>query len=319
MIKLKRYKNNPIIKPREDIWWEANCTFNPAVIYDGGKIHMLYRAMGGDRISRFGYCYSTDGINFKGFKDYPVFESDPSEKYERLGAEDPRIVKLDDKYYIPYVSCSVHPATYPKEDFATAMLPWRVRVSLLSTKDFHSFHRHGIILHGIDSKNPALFPEKIDGQYVLLHRIHPDMWIAYSKDLINWYDQKVIVKPRKQSWDSVKVGAGAPPIKTNLGWLQFYHGVDTKNTYRLGIIIMDIKNPSRIIYRSKTAILEPAKPYEKAGFEKIAGRSISDVVFTCGVIEKDEKYFVYYGSSDKYISLATIEKEELLKSISKQL
>jgi len=319
MIKLTRFTKNPIIKPRSDIWWEANCVLNPGVIYDGKKIHMLYRAMGGDRISRFGYAYSTDGTVFKGFKDYPVFESDPAEKYERLGAEDPRIVKIEDTFYITYVSCSVHPATYPKEDFATSMLPWRVRVSLLSTKDFRSFHRHGIILHGIDSKNPALFPEKIDGQYVLLHRIHPDIWIAYSKDLINWYDQKVIVEPRKNSWDSIKVGAGSPPLKTDLGWLEFYHGVDKNYVYRLGIVLFDLHDPSKVLYRSNDPILEPNEKFEQDGFEKAGGKSVSNVVFTSGVVEKNEKYFVYYGASDKYIGLATVNKEDLLKEISSKL
>jgi len=319
MLKLKRYSHNPILKPRSDVWWEALAVCNPGVIYDNDKFTMLYRAMGGDRISRFGIATSQDGYKFSCQKDYPVFESDASEKYERLGCEDPRITKIEDTYYVTYVSASVHPATYPKEQFATSMLPWRVRVSLLSTKDFSSFHRYGVIIHGIDSKNPVLYPEKIDNQYVLLHRIHPDIWITFSKDLTNWYDDKAIVRPRKNSWDSLKIGAGAPPIKTKLGWLVFYHGVDSKFTYRLGVLLFDLNDPSKLIYRSKNPILEPIEDYEKEGFEKYGKKSISNIVFTSGAVEKNDELFIYYGASDKFIGLATVKKDELLSYISKDM
>lgn len=308
MLKLKRFSKNPIIKPNPKNWWEANSVFNPGVVYDGKKIHMLYRAMGGDRVSRFGYCYSEDGINFKGFKDLPVFESEPNDIYERLGCEDPRITKIDDTYYITYTAVSLYPATYPKSNFSTSAAPFKVRVSLLSTKDFQNFTRHGIILPDIDSKDAVLFPEKINNQYVLLHRIWPDLWIAYSKDMKYWYDQKIIMKIRPNSWDSLKIGAGSNMLKTEYGWLNFYHGIDKKKVYRLGIILLDLDNPSKVIYRSENPILEPEKEFEKTGF-------VSNVVFTCGAIEKDDEYYVYYAGADKYICLATIKKEELLKEI----
>jgi len=319
MIKLLRYAKNPILKPRLNIWWEARSVLNPGATLDNnGNVILFYRAMGGDRISRFGLITSKDGYNFTKQNDYPVFESDPANLYERMGCEDPRITKIEDTYYITYTATSVHPATYPKEKFSTSMLPWRVRVSLLSTKDFSQFKRHGVIIHGVDSKNAALFPEKINDQYAILHRIHPDIWIAYSKDLINWYDHRVIARPGK-TWDSVKIGAGNPPIKTEFGWLSFYHGVDKDHTYRIGIMVFDLENPAKIIYRSKNPILEPIKTYEKEGFEITFGKKISDVVFTNGVIEKNNQYFIYYGASDKYICLATIAKDELLTYLSKEI
>ena len=319
MIKLKRYEKNPIIKPDMDHWWEARAVLNPgAVIDEKGNILLLYRAMGGDRISRFGLAKSKDGYNFIKQSEFPVFESDPADLYERLGCEDPRITKIDDTYYITYTATSVHQATYPKEKFATSMLPWRVRVSLLSTKDFNQFTRHGVILHGVDSKNAALFPEKINGQYCMLHRIHPDIWISYSEDLINWYDQKIIAKPGR-TWDKIKIGVGNPPIKTEFGWLTFYHGVDDKSTYRLGVMIYDLANPSKIVFRSKEPIFEPYREYEKNGFEMSIGRKISDVVFTNGVIEKNNKFFIYYGASDSCICLATISKDELFAYLHKEI
>jgi len=312
MIKLERYSKNPIIKPRENIWWEAKSVLNPAVIYDDGKIHMLYRAMGGDRISRLGYCYSEDGINFQGFRDVPIFESEPDNLYERLGCEDPRIVKLGDTFYITYTSASLYPATYPKERFATAAAPFRVRVSLLSTKDFSLFTRHGVIIPDIDSKDAVLFPEKIDDQYVMLHRIWPDIWIAFSKDLKEWYDQKIIAKLRKTSWDSLKIGAGTNMLKTRFGWLNFYHGVDSNKVYRIGIMVLDLNDPTKVIYRSHESILTPEKEYEKNGF-------INNVVFASSAIEKNGEYFIYYGAADSNICLARIERDKLFDDIAKEI
>ncbi len=312
MIKLERYAKNPIIKPRENIWWEAKAVFNPAVIHDHSRVHLIYRAMGADRISRFGHAYSTDGYNFKGFNEYPVFESEPSNLYERLGSEDPRVVCFDDIYYLTYTSASVHPASYPTEKFATATAPWRIRVSMLSTTDFVTFHRHGVIVPSADSKDAVLFPEKIDGQYVMLHRIWPDIWIAYSKDLINWYDHRLIIKPRRGSWDNLNIGSGAPPIKTKFGWLLFYHGVDHDKIYRAGIIVLDLKNPNKVIYRSTHPVLEPSEKYEKEGM-------VSNVVFPTGVINKDDRIFVYYGSADSTISLATIKEKELFDYLEKNI
>lgn len=312
MIKLQRYKKNPIICPRKKVWWESQSVFNPGVIYHDGKVHMVYRALGGDRISRMGYCYSTDGYNFKGFKDYPVFESDPADLYERMGCEDARITRLEDKNYLLYTSASVHPATYPRNRFSTSVAPWRVRVSMLTTEDFQTYTRCGIVIPSVDTKDAVLFPEKINGQYVLLHRIWPHIWMAFSKDLKNWYDHRIVLRCRRNSWDSLKIGGGATPIKTEYGWLNFYHGIDADKIYRLGIVIFDLNDPTKVIYRSKDPIFEPMEKYEKEGYVK-------NVVFTCGSVEMDGKYLVYYGAADTCIGVATIDKDELLHKISKEM
>lgn len=312
MIRLTRSKQNPLIRPNKKLWWEAVSIFNAGVVLDNGKVHMLYRALGGDRISRFGYASSQDGLKFTNFKDTPVFESDPFDEFERLGCEDPRITKIGDTFYIVYCSASVHPATYPTTNFSTSFAPWRVRVSMLSTKDFLTFIRHGVLIPSADSKDGTLFPEKINNQYVLLHRIWPDIWIAFSDNLKEWYDHKVIVKTRENSWDSSKVGAGAPPIKTDIGWLLFYHGADHKNVYRLGILVLDLDDPTKVLYRSKRPILEPEKGHERKGF-------VNNVVFTCGAIEKEEKYLVYYGAADNSICMASIDKKDLLGQIEEEI
>ena len=113
------------------------------------------------------------------------------------------------------------------------------------------------------------------------------------------------MRPREDSWDCAKIGAGAPPIKTEKGWLMFYHGVDEKKVYRLGVALFDLKNPAKLIARQDEPILEPVEDYELNG-------DVPNVVFVCGAIEKDDSYYVYYGGADKVIAVATVNKEDAL-------
>jgi predicted GH43/DUF377 family glycosyl hydrolase len=177
---------------------------------------------------------------------------------------------------------------------------------MLSTKDFRTYQKHGCILPDMDNKDVVLFPEKINGKYVMLHRIFPNMWIAYSEDLVNWHDHKVLMHVQPDGWDCDRIGAGAPPIKTEYGWLNFYHGVDHKRNYRLGILLLDLEDPSKVIGRSAHPILSPEKDYEKVGL-------VPNVVFTCGAIPMDGRYFVYYGGADKVIGVATMDLNDLKK------
>ena len=308
-VKLQRYKNNPIIAPTRN-WWEINATFNAGATIFEGKVILLYRAIGGDNLSRFGLAVSRDGANFERFED-PAFEAELTNQYERLGVEDPRIVKIDDTYYITYTAPSVsEAAAYRTGKFAPSLnhpAPWRVRPSLVTTRDFKKFEREGIILEK-DTKNTSLFPEKINGRFCLLHRIYPQMYIIFSTDLNNWQDEAVLISPRNGFWDSERVGAGAQPIKSEKGWLLFYHGTDGNHIYRLGVLLLDLTDPTKVLYRSPEPILEPTETYERVGLTP-------NVVFTCGAVEKDDQYFVYYGAADKVIGLATISKDELLSNL----
>ena len=263
--------------------------FNCAAVYDGKLVHMLYRAIGeyDGYISRFGYAVSEDGFNFQRF-NHPVFE--PQANYEAWGCEDPRITKVEGKYYITYTAL-----------YNRAFSEKGNRVALASTKDFKSFTRHGVILPEFEDKDAVLFPEKIKGKYVMFHRIRPDIWIAYSDNLKKWYGHKVIMRPRKNFWDCEFIGAGAPPLKTENGWLLFYHGVDENKVYRLGVALFDLNDPSIILARQDEPILEPKEDYEVYG-------DTPNVVFTCGAIEKDASFYVYYGASDKTICMATVKK-----------
>lgn len=304
-MKLTRFPANPIISPSSN-WWETLATFNPGATTIDNKVVVLYRAIGGDNLSRFGLAISDDGYKFQRFSD-PIFEADVNNTYERLGVEDPRITKIGDTYYICYTAPSVYPAqTYRTSQFAPSLshpAPWRVRPSLITTKDFKTFDRHGFLLD-IDSKDAALFPEKINNRFCLLYRPYPNLYITFSDDLKTWIDQKIFIQPREGFWDSERVGVGSAPIKTDKGWLLFYHGTNQNQEYILGILLLDLLDPTKILYRSPEPILKPEETYEKVGVTP-------NVVFTCGAIEKDGKYFVYYGGADKVIGLATIDKNEI--------
>jgi len=159
-----------------------------------------------------------------------------------------------------------------------------------------------------NDKDAVLFPKKIDGKYMILHRpMHKEpmgIWIAYSDDLIEWYGEREIMAPC-ENWEEKKIGAGAPPIKTEKGWLLIYHGVDEDSVYRLGAAMLSLDDPSKVIYRHPEPILEPERDYEIRG-------EVPNVVFTCGACEVGDKYYVYYGGADRVICVATVDKEDML-------
>jgi len=297
-MKLTRYKNNPILKPRRGYKWESYAVYNCGVYYDGKIVHMLYRTIGEDRVSRLGYAWSRDGINFTRhpkpvFEPYPPLKFIRGTQYEGLGVEDPRITYLDNKFYITYVASSPE---------------WMgARTHLATTKDFKKIKKIRQLLPEVDDKNVVLFPEKVEGKYVLYHRIPPSIWVAYSENLKDWSGHQIVMTPRKGEWDCYKIGSTGPPIKTKRGWLLFYHGVDEKYerfTYRLGVALFDLKNPAKLIARQKEPILEPE------AYEELWGM-VPNVVFSCGVIEKGDKYYVYYGGADTVICLAWIKKSQV--------
>lgn len=308
-VKLKRYEGNPILKPTRR-WWETKWVYNNAAILDENKVKILYRARGEDYLSRFGYAESRDGFTIDFRSELPVFDADPENPYERLGVEDPRITKMGDTFYVVYIAISLYPSYKQVPSFNLSDgPPWRARAAIATTKDFNSFQRAGIILEDEDQKDAMLFPEKIGGKFVLLHRRYPDACIAYSEDLKNWEDHTVILTPRKGSWESGRVGGGAPPLKTEKGWLEFYHAADRDFVYRIGVMLLDLNDPTRIVAKLDYPVLEPEMDYEKNG-------PVPNVVFTCGVVEKEGQYLVYYGGADSVIGVATVDKEELLDALS---
>ncbi|NDJ77612.1 MAG: glycosidase [Chloroflexi bacterium] len=283
---LTRYPGNPVLTPSLYNEWETDNVFNAAVIEHDGLVYMLYRAQGLDRISRIGCAISTDGYYFNRLAE-PVFV--PETPYEEFGVEDPRITRLDGVYYMLYTA-------YSSEG---------TRVSLAHSTNLIAWERLGIILPDEDNKDALLFPEKIGGQYVMFHRRVPDIWLAYSDDLVHWTDHQIIMKPRPGLWDGVRIGAGGPPFKTAHGWLNFYHGFAEERIYCLGVALHDLEDPANVLKRQEEPVLCPRAPWEVYG-------DVPNVVFTCGGIETDTDYLIYYGGGDHVMAVATVDKGEAM-------
>jgi len=303
MLKLQRSEYNPILVPSE-LPWENMLVFNPAAIMVGEYVYLVYRAMGKDTIiSQLGLATSKDGIHFER-RQKPLYDGG-GQPAEALGIEDPRIVQIEDTYYLTYTAVS--------EDLDAEInrskigeIAKKPMIALSTTKDFLSFVDYDVIIPNLSGKNSSLFPQKDNGEYWMLYREGVGKtYFAKSSNLILWRDRAMVFEERPGYWDCKRTGIGAPPILTEKGWLLFYHGVDDANTYRLGIMFLDRNNPVKILYRSSEPVFEPEKDYEKFGY-------IENVVFTCGVIEKNNMYYVYYGASDRVIGLATIEKQAVL-------
>lgn len=308
MLQLKRSKNNPILVPDQDNWWEKEAVFNCAVLYDGKVIHMLYRAIGEYKnyVSRVGYATSSDGFKFTRNQEPVLY---PKLDYERFGIEDPRLISVDNKTYITYVVLSDYVKNNPQ-----------VSTALAKTEDFSHFERLGIVtLPDSQDKDVVLFPRTVAEskfqRYMLLHRPSawvgpaystekPSIWIAEGDSVTNYNNHSLLVKPQ-ETWETLKIGAGVPPIKTEKGWLVIYHGVNEGHVYSAGAILLDLKKPSNILGRTRTPILSPKEQYELKG-------DVNNVVFPTGACIVDNMLLVYYGAADKVCCLATIELGEIL-------
>ncbi len=269
--------------------------FNAAAIYADGKVHIVYRAMGNDGVSRLGYASSSDGYHIDDRFSSPVFK--PAMQEETYGCEDPRITLIDGRYYMCYTA------------FGSRILgTHQIAMTSIPAKDFvnhrWNWEKRWLPFSGLRNKDAALFPRKINGQYVLLHRVNPDICLAYSDDLERWCDIKAIVQPRHRRWDALKVGIAGPPIAIDDGWLLIYHGVNYEKTYALGVLILHKKNPERVLYRSQKPILQPIEQYERYG-------TVPNVVFSCGAIQIDDKVLIYYGAADTRLCVATYDFDEL--------
>lgn len=291
---MARYEKNPILKPRTENHWESKYVFNTAMIELGSDIHYVYRAMGEDMVSRLGYAVSSDGYNIKERLNHPILN--PSNSLEKRGVEDPRITIIDDTCIMTYTAYSDIPqvaiTTISANDFLERRWNWSERIYPFQTTI---------------NKNAVIFPHKLGKNYVMLHRIDPNIYVAYSKDLRTWENSKIILGPRKDSWDSLKMGAAGPPIEIDEGWLQIYHGVDHNITYRLGALILDRDNPEKVLYRSNDPFLEPVEEYECLGF-------VPNVVFSCGSVMKNGKVLISYGCADTVIGVSTFTLDEIIKS-----
>jgi len=238
---------------------------------------------------------SDDGENFyepKGYK--PIIGEGILESF---GIEDCRVATRPDGFHLTY----------------TMVSPYAVGVGYIYTKDWKTLERKGMMFPP-HNKDCALFEETINGKYYALHRpSSPELggnyiWIAESPDGLHWGNHKLVATTRKGMWDSARIGAGAAPIKTEKGWLEIYHGATEEHRYCLGLLLLDLDDPTKVIARSQKPIMEPIAQYEQEGF-------FGNVVFTNGHIVDGDKVSMYYGASDEVICKADFYLTELLKTL----
>jgi predicted GH43/DUF377 family glycosyl hydrolase len=306
-IKLIRAKSNPIIVPDKKHNWESKATFNPAAIFLENKVRLIYRAMSEDNTSVFGYATSRDGIHIDYRGDKPIYI--PKESFEQKlvpggnsGVEDPRLTRIGNKIYMCYTaydgknSPRVALTHISVKDFLAEKWNW-AKPALVSPPD-------------IDDKDAFVFPEKVGGKYMIVHRSGDDIDFGFTSNLDfkdhNWIEEYRWIAPRKWWWDSKKVGVAAPPIKTPDGWVMLYHGVSEDDVYRVGALLLDLKKPVKVIGRTDNPIFEPETSYEKEGW-------VRNVVFPCGNVLIGKKLFVYYGGADTVVGVATIEISKLMR------
>lgn len=227
----------------------------------------------------------------------------PAHPLESFGVEDPRITRIEDTFYITYVAASEHgPAT-----------------ALASTRDFTTFERHGIIFCP-ENKDVVLFPKRFGGEFVALHRpaMHapfcvPEMWIARSPDGRHWGQHDHFLSGGL-GWDDGRIGGGAPPLLTDKGWLEVYHGKQRDpregivGAYAGGAVLLDREDPSRISAHSPEPILTADTDFEREGF-------VPNVVFPTGTVERGDSLLVYYGAADTNVGVVELSLAELLASL----
>jgi len=294
-----RYEGNPILT-KDDVPYPVHTVHNAGVTKYEGRYIMLFRSHLDTGRSIIGIARSEDGFNFKaGPEPFMVSGREPLfAEYEAFGVEDPRITYLEGTYYITYSAYSQH----------------GVRIGLARTYDFESVERVALITQA-DYRNTVLFPEKVDGRYVKLDRPHSDIspwsiWISYSPDLRYWGDSRLVMKPVPYHWDETKIGPGAPPIRTEKGWLSIYHGVFPTmagHVYRLGAALHKLDDPAEILGVGDRWILQPEDVWEVTGY-------VPNVVFTCGAVPEDDGTLkLYWGAADKVMCAGTAVIDELVE------
>ena len=336
---VKKFKGNPIIEPTHNSFWESEAVFNPgAVVYDG-RVHLFYRALGGDGMSRIGYASSKDGIHFDERLPYPVYMAEnvneaknnyqshyPFTSPARLvydtvlytsgggwgGCEDPRAVKIDGRIYLTFnmfngwESMRVGFASIDAEDLNNKKWNWS-KFAYLSRP-------------GDRQKNWVLFPGKINGKFALFHNLDKGdssrVHIAYLDELDMYKTPTQAEAPdihtlpdHLVAWHNRTRSAAAPPLKTKDGWLLFYHAMDkdAPNRYKVGALLLDLKDPTKVLYRANRPILEPDEWYEndwKPG-----------IIYASGAVVKDGTLFLYYGGGDKCIAVAYADLDEFIQKL----
>jgi predicted GH43/DUF377 family glycosyl hydrolase len=330
-VKLTRYNRNPILAPDPGSLWESGSASNPAAWIEAGKVMLLYQAERDDanRSGCFGMAASDDGFRFRRSSGQPVFT--PSlDGWDAGSVENPHVVKFGNVFFVTYAARlfsrgPLVPGGTPTDALLPVRLPSEaphaarenaVRTGMAITEDFKTWKRLGPITQANARNGHAMIlPEQIDGEFVMLHQptswIGPQygctsasIWISFSSDLLVWHEDHILAQP-VADWEAYGIQASAPPLKTPAGWLLLYCGVDQDMVHRAGALLLDEKDPLRIIGRTPDPILEPEAVYERQGTSPY-------VVIPCSQVVIDDQLFVYYGGAARFCCLATAPLGQLL-------
>jgi predicted GH43/DUF377 family glycosyl hydrolase len=300
-----RHPANPLLTA-EDWPIPVNVVFNPAAAVVGGETVLLARVEELTGLSHLTVARSANGVDGWRIASEPLLAPDPGVESEQWGFEDARAVWVDELDCFA-ITC-------------TAYGPAGPAVYLATTKDFSSVERRGIVISP-DDKNAALLPERVDGRWILFHRpstgfgvLHPGISLSRSLDLVSWSPPEVVLRPRDGAWwDSHRIGIGPPLLKTEHGWLLIYHGVkDTVGgaIYRVGLALLDLEDPTRVLRRAPNWIFSPQAEYEREG-------DVGNAIFPCGLLHDSSsgELRLYYGAADTSICLATAQLDDLLEAV----
>ncbi|MHC4416924.1 MAG: glycoside hydrolase family 130 protein [Planctomycetota bacterium] len=294
----QRSRSNPIITAL-DLPFPAAAVLNPGAAEHDGEIVLLLRVEDRAGYSSIYAARSHDGITDWRVHPEPILRyGEPGWRYETWGCEDARVTYLPGEklWYIMYTAYS---STGPA-------------VALARSQDLQHADRVGLVFSP-NNKDAVLFPQRFDGRWAVLHR--PDaggiqhIWSAYSPDLLHWGEPHCVVPERGgAAWDSVKVGAGPPPIPTKHGWLLLYHGVKGYGgnfVYRTGVALLDRDSPYKVIARSRGWVFQAEAQYELSGY-------VPGVVFPTGALVRGDELWIYYGAADSYVCLAIAKLDDVL-------
>lgn len=335
MIKVKK---EGVILKKSDLAFENDSVLNPGIFQDGNTIHMLYRAVRNGNYSTIGYCKLEGPLTIVDRNDTPLII--PYSEDASKGIEDPRIVMIEGVYYITYTAyngINALGALVKSPDLITferkgIIVPkftfdeFKILAecnNLVNPKYFrHVRHFEPNEEVYLWDKDLLFFPRKIDGKFAFLHRIRPGIQLVMvtsleelTKEYWNHYflhfDQHIVMDPVGINHESSYIGAGAPPIETELGWLLIYHGVyDTPNgyVYSAAAALLDINDPTKVIARLVDPLFVPEYEYELNGV-------VNNVVFPTGTALFDDTLYIYYGAADKCIACASVSLKELLNEL----
>lgn len=317
---LLRADENPVIAPSGHSW-EAGGVMNPAAVSLGGRVHLFYRAVGNDGVSRVGYA-AGDGRRFAERLPYPVFALDVGAPTRRFamhsglhasggslaGVEDPRAVVIDDTLYMTFSafagwdSLRIAVSSIKVADLLARRWKWTPPVYLSPVGQVH--------------KNWVLFPEKINGKFAVLHSLHSGSRDRVLVDYLDTLDEDAAIESPyypvtdESVWDSRLRGAGPPPIKTKDGWLLLYHATDARepHRYKLGAMLLDLADPTKVIARSPVPVLSPDAHYENEGAK-------SGVVYATGATVSGDTLTVYYGGADSVVCTASVSLSGFLRKL----